>query len=151
MTPNWNRIHEGEVIQKWQEIDRHFGFDPYRASAPILAYPSIRHKIIDTSNHLDAGFTLVYHQRLHNVARSCFQAIADQKLLFAFNWQHECYEFNPFLPFETDEFDEWLAPVFPNGDYIFFFNHDFSEGLFVDGIHFKIHAWGSRMVEQFIV
>jgi hypothetical protein len=50
--------------------------------------------------------------------------------------------------FELDEFNDWLIPLFPNGDYTFFLTSDFKNILFADGINFTISFAGEDIVQE---
>ena len=67
--------------------------------------------------------------------------------MYALDWQHDCYAFDPILPFERNEFDDWLISIFPNGDYLFFLTSNFQNGIFADGINLKISFWGNEMLQ----
>ncbi len=69
--------------------------------------------------------------------------------MYALNWQHDCYSFLPELPFEKDQFDEWLIPIFPNGDYLFFLTKNFQNGVFADGINLSISIFGKDIIREF--
>ncbi|MGN8844136.1 DUF2716 domain-containing protein [Niallia sp. HCP3S3_B10] len=48
--------------------------------------------------------------------------------VYALDWMHNGYLFDPTLNFETDEFGDWLIPIIPNGDH-FFLQRDFKWGI----------------------
>jgi hypothetical protein len=66
-----------------------------------------------------------------------------------YDWQHDCYEFNPRLPFEKDEFNQWLIPIYPNGDYYFFVTKDWKNVVFVDGLNPSIYLFGEKIISLF--
>jgi hypothetical protein len=70
----------------------------------------------------------------------------DKEEIWVTSWQHELYSFNPDLPFELDEFDEWLEPALPNGDYSFFLTKDYKNGIFGDGINFRLAFFGDKIL-----
>ena len=91
------------------------------------------------------------YSSLENKFLSVFKTLTKKKgeRMYALDWQHDCYSFDPFLPFERDGcFEEWLIPAFPNGDHLFFLTKDFKNGIFGDGIHHSISFFGKEMVEQ---
>ncbi|QBG58399.1 hypothetical protein D2M30_4100 [Bacillus amyloliquefaciens] len=69
-----------------------------------------------------------------------------QEFIYALDWQHECYLFNPHAPIDKDEFGEWLVPVIPNGDYCFFIHQDFQWGLSGDPRQQTITVFGSTLI-----
>ncbi|MCA1213102.1 MULTISPECIES: DUF2716 domain-containing protein [Bacillus amyloliquefaciens group] len=69
-----------------------------------------------------------------------------QEFIYALDWQHECYLFNPHSPIDKDEFGEWLVSVIPNGDYCFFIHQDFQWGLLGDPRQQTITVFGSPLI-----
>ncbi|AGF25694.1 MULTISPECIES: DUF2716 domain-containing protein [Bacillus] len=69
-----------------------------------------------------------------------------QEFIYALDWQHECYLFNPHAPIDKDEFGEWLVSVIPNGDYCFFIHQDFQWGLLGDPRQQTITVFGSPLI-----
>ncbi|AWD89669.1 MULTISPECIES: DUF2716 domain-containing protein [Bacillus] len=69
-----------------------------------------------------------------------------QEFIYALDWQHECYLFNPHSPIDKDEFGEWLVPVIPNGDYGFFIHQEFQWGLLGDPRQQTITIFGSPLI-----
>ena len=58
--------------------------------------------------------------------------------MYALDWQHQCYSFNPFLPFEKI----WSSGIEMGNPALskwrslhFFLTKDFKNGIFGDGIH----------------
>jgi len=96
----------------------------------------------------DEGSQESLYDDLHDKMRTVFQEITiEGERILALNWQHDCYSFDPRLPFEKDEFDEWLISVFPNGDHIFFLTGDFKNIYYGDGIHKTISISGDSLLE----
>ncbi|MBA3681707.1 MAG: DUF2716 domain-containing protein [Bacteroidetes bacterium] len=142
---NWKVLEKNEYTQLWNLIYNDFIFSPYSSKKLIeLPYP---HIIYNISSHYDEGYSEIFYKNLHKYAVNYFKKISNGGRIYALNWQHDCYSFDPYLPFEKDEFDEWLIPVFPNGDYLFFINNDLQEGVFCDGINLELSFFGQQSVE----
>lgn len=144
---NWTLLDEIKYKDVWDFIYDTFLFTPNNGEkVVVIPEPHISE---DISQHYDDGFTEIYYDNLHQQARWVFQKIVGQNnRIIALNWQHDCYSFNPHLPYEEDEFGEWLIPVFPNGDYIFFLTDDLQNGLFCDGIALRLTWFGKEMIEK---
>ena len=69
-----------------------------------------------------------------------------QEFIYALDWQHECYLFNPHAPIDKDEFGEWLVSVIPNGDYCFFIHQDFQWGLLGGPRQQTVTVFGSPLI-----
>lgn len=65
-----------------------------------------------------------------------------QDLIYALDWQHVGYTVSPHQTIPNDEFSDCPVPIFPNGDYYFFFHQDFSRGLLGDPWKCTITVFG---------
>lgn len=65
----------------------------------------------------------------NNVLQAMIACTKENELVYALDWQHDCYEFDPRKPMDRNEFDEWLVPLFPNGDYYVFLQNHFEWGV----------------------
>lgn len=69
--------------------------------------------------------------------------------IYALDWQHPCYWINPFLEFPKDELDEWIIPIFPNGDYYFFIQKNFSWGFLGHPWEKSITLFWKELIQAF--
>jgi hypothetical protein len=143
---NWNKLTDSEYQLVWEYVyaDLKFNIDNEKGK---LISPSVSKRCFDISSFYNTGFSDELYNNLHKSAIKWFRQIAKNKEIYALNWQHDCYSFNPQLPIDKDEFNEWLIPVFPNGDYLFFLTDDFKNGLFADGLNLQLSFWGDEMLE----
>lgn len=146
---NWSLLTEVEYKRVWDFVynDLHF-FPNVREANRLIDIPSpSRH--FNISQFYGDGYSEELYEDFSLSAISWFKKIAGSNRMYALNWQHECYSFRPDRPFEKDEFDEWIIPIFPNGDYLFFLTCDFRNGIFADGINLTISFWGKDLIEAF--
>lgn len=141
---NWKKINEMESDKLWRFVFENLTFRPYD-KANIINLP-IPHKTFDISGFYNEGFSEFLYNELHATIHNWFKGITNGTRMYALNWQHDCYSFTTDLPFEKDEFGEWLISAFPNSDYIFFITDAFSNGFFGDGINKKIFIWGKEII-----
>ena len=144
---NWTLISDLEAECFWNIIYNEFQFQPNKVCKELILLPK-PNILYDISNFYNDGFKEELYNNLHESAIIWFKDISEGSRIYAFNWQHECYSFLPELPFEKDEFDEWLISVFPNGDYIFFMSSDFKNGIFADGINLSISFFGEKIIKS---
>lgn len=143
---NWKLTSELEYEAITSFVYDKLFFAPNGAKDEIIELPC-PNKIFDIHKYYDSGFEEELYNDLHTSAIKWFKNIANEGIIYAYNWQHDCYSFSPYLPMETDEFNEWLIPVFPNGDYLFFVSGNFNNGIFADGINLTISIWGKEIVK----
>ena len=144
---NWKPLIDIEYKQIWDFVYENLSFQPNNEAA-LIKLP-IPNKVYNISSFYNEGFDEKFYDDLHKIAIKCFKILSNNKNMYALNWQHQCFSFNPELPFEKDDFDEWLIPVFPNGDYLFFITNDLKNGVFSDGINLRISLFGKKMIELF--
>ena len=145
---NWCLLDKIEYTKAWNFVYDELHFNPNMDGKELIQLKE-PNEFYDIAGFYNEGFSQEIYDNLHASALTCFLQISKGKRLYALNWQHECYSFSPELPFEKDEFEEWLISVFPNGDYIFFLSKDFNNGLFGDGFECSITLFGEEMVKSF--
>jgi hypothetical protein len=145
---NWQELDDVVAVGAWNFIFIDLKFSPYIYGEKISVNSTLPKTTFDISKFYNSGFSEQAYEDLHRVAIFWFKDIAINGKIFALKWQQSAYSFTPFLPFELDEFGEWLVPLFPNGDFEFFLSPDFSNGIFADGINFKITFWGSKIIDS---
>lgn len=144
---NWKILNALEYQLIWDYIYDAFCFRPNSSVTELIKFP-FSNKCYDISKFYNEGFRQDLYDNLHDTIVDCFRQISNNQKWYAFNWQHNCYSFIPQLPFEKNEFDEWLVPIFPNGDYIFFLSHNLEDGMFGNGIDMLICFFGNKMLKS---
>lgn len=88
-------------------------------------------------------------KRLEELAINLFTLVSKPRdRFYALDWQHECYDFDPRETMDRNEFDEWIVPVLPNGDYSIFLSKDFNNVWFGHPWEQTITLIGNDIVEQ---
>ncbi|MDR1284654.1 MAG: DUF2716 domain-containing protein [Campylobacteraceae bacterium] len=134
---NWTLL-DNEFENTWYEklwsfADDNLSFNPYNKNQDFIITPSSPYKSFDMSSFFGDNYSQDLYDDLEICMTEWFKIISKSKRMYALNWQHVTYSFDPYLPFERDKFNEWLAPAFPNGDLLCFLNDDFTDGVFGDG------------------
>lgn len=142
---NWKILNELEYNKIWDFVFEKLHFEPHRATT-LINLP-IPNKCFDISRYYNEGFQDVLYTKLHTSVLFWLKEITNGTRIYALNWQHTCYSLTTDLPFEEDEFGEWLISVFPNGDFIFFVTDSLENGIFGDGINHRISIWGSEIIK----
>ena len=90
----------------------------------------------------------LHYADLEEKALSAFQNVtSNNEYFYVLDWQHPCYWVNPFLEFPRDEFNEWIIPIFPNGDYYFFIQKEFKWGFLCHPWEKTITVFGKELIE----
>lgn len=144
---NWSILNKEEYTAYWNFIYNSLYFVPNLNSDSLITLP-MPNRCFDISQFYGKGFDDNLYNNLHDTAIKWFEKISGGQRMFALEWQHECYSFDPKGPFEKDEFNEWLIPVFPNGEYLFFLTKNFENGIFADGINLRLSMWGEAIIKE---
>jgi hypothetical protein len=124
---NFKQLNQNEYGDVWNEFYRLFDFSP-----SIDTFPAIRTDKPQLIFDIHTCFRSNYpFDKLEEFALHLFNSISDPgDRLYALDWQHECYDFDPRAQMDRNEFDEWIIPVLPNGDYYIFSTKDFKNVWF---------------------
>jgi hypothetical protein len=146
---NWKILSEFEYNSVWNFIfdELKFNPSPYQAKKfDNLPLPNIW---FDTSFIFDQVFSPSDFDELHTVALELLKKISKNNNIYALDWQHECFSFNPNLSFDRFENGDWGIPFLPDGDSTFFLTNDYSNGIYGDGINLQICFWGDELLNAF--
>jgi hypothetical protein len=142
---NWKLLEPEKYKLIWDFIYDVLLFTPNKDNNALIKLP-YPNRYYDISKFYNEGFSDEYYDDLHVKTLKIFSR---EKVIYALNWQHDCYSFNPNKPFELNEFNEWLIPVFPNGDYLFFLTENLDNGIFADGINKSVSIYGKYFLDAF--
>ena len=111
----WKELTSQEYDEVWDRFVDEFAFKP---SVQEADWPSFEPLGPFITWSLSAGATL------DDFALAAFRKLlAPGKRMFALDWRHVCWSFDPHAAFER-----WEVPVIPNGDYYLFIAPDFEWG-----------------------
>jgi hypothetical protein len=142
---NFQPIAEVEADLVWNKFYALFKFNPGPTVFPAIhsGQPQIKLDISELFNDV----RLI--KELEVAAHSVFIRISEPgERLYALDWQHQCYDFDPRKPFERDEYNDWIVPVFPNGDYYIFLKKDFSNVWFGHPWEQTVTLIGSSIIDH---
>ncbi len=145
---NWQIIDSKKHNVLWDYVLNVLQFKPNASKEGVIKLPHPSKKF-NVAPFFDAGFSRELYTDLHSKTKTVLETIAKDEQIYALDWQHDAYEFDPGLAFELNESGEWLIPVFPNGDLIFFLTTDFKNVIFGDGIHLEISISGEQIFRAF--
>lgn len=136
----WIELPDREYDEAWSRFDRQFAFKPSTRQWPAICepHPSITYQ-------LPQPWTGDDEDDLHRQVLAAFRmSVPPNGRLYALDWQHPGYWFYPHV-----SFDQWAAPVLPNGDYYIFLTDDFSFGLFGHPWEWTICVFGQPLLAAF--
>ncbi|PFN20318.1 DUF2716 domain-containing protein [Bacillus cereus] len=146
---NWIEFTDKEDNRTWERVYSELDFSPSFSTFPSFQLPSpfVTYNI---SHYFGESVDLdVYDELEEKVLQVFKENTASNEYIMALDWQHECYWVNPHLEFERNEFDEWIIPIIPNGDYYFFIHKDFKWGYLGHPWEKSITIFGRELIESF--
>lgn len=132
----WVTLTQNEYDKVWDSFYEKFRFNPtiHIENFPGILEPSpsltyeISDNFGDERNIVD----------LENKVLSALRSQSSQKeKIYVLDWQHECYWFYP-----HKNFQKWLIPILPDGDYYIFLAEDFRFGIFGHPWEWTSCVWG---------
>jgi hypothetical protein len=132
--PAWEELADGDRTVVWELFYEKFRFNPSTKSSE---WPGIKEPMdsitFDISHFLDGSEqarTTDENGLNAEIVEIFRQCVLPGEKLYALDWQHPCYWFNPFGRFEFSPMYAGMIPVIPNGDYHIFLADDFRFGTF---------------------
>ncbi|PUB08211.1 DUF2716 domain-containing protein [Paenisporosarcina sp. OV554] len=150
---NWIELSALEYKEVWDRIYDEFNFEPSISNFPSFEVPNpfITYDISPYINWSgDSGTYNEIYNDLEDKSLLVFQELTQKnEYMYAVDWQHPGYWINPRLEFQKSEFDEWIVPVFPNGDYYFFIQKNFEWGFLGHPWEETITIFGKELIKGF--
>jgi hypothetical protein len=140
---NWIPLTDGLHRLVWDKFYKDFNFNPSIHSSDwpsfSLPSPSIAFAINSyTDDDLD---------ELEKKCLTCLRAVtAPDKYIYALDWQHECFFYNPHL---DNGNASWTLSFYPDGDYYIFLDKEFTWGYLGHPWEQTISIFGTELIRQF--
>ena len=125
---NWAKLSKKKYDEVWDRFYSDFDFKP-----SINSWPSVESKLptlkLDIREIFRENYPNPYLVRFCELGQELLIDISKpNKRLYALDWQHECYEFDPKLGMSESEL--FTPSLVPDGDYYIFLSKDFSNVWF---------------------
>ncbi|MFP3392897.1 DUF2716 domain-containing protein [Brevibacillus sp. SIMBA_040] len=140
---NWISLSDEQYRMVWDKFYRDFKFKPsihsndwpsYRLPIPFVTFDITEY----TDDNIDD---------LEENCIKCLRAVTGaDEYIYALDWQHESYLYNPHL--EKGNASGRIG-FFPDGDYYFFLNIDFKWGYLGHPWEQSISIFGEELIHQF--
>jgi hypothetical protein len=142
---NFRRLNQEDYDEVWDKFYSLFHFKPSINHFPAITTDKPQLKF-DIKKCFSQDFPI---DKLEEYALNLFTLISQPgDRLYALDWQHDCYDFDPRKQMDRDQFDEWTVPVLPNGDYYIFLTKDFNNVWFGHPWEQTITLIGENIIKQ---
>ena len=103
------------------------------------------------------GLKRLWDDRQEETVNGIMMSLFPEEELYALDWQHDCFTFRPneqipphFHYYDSQRDTQVYFPTYyPDGDYHFFVDKSFSEGLFGHPWQQKLYVIGRRVIRAF--
>jgi Protein of unknown function (DUF2716) len=136
----WIELNEQEYDSVWDSFYFWFNFSPSTHHFPGIVEPT---PSVTYSFTYDLQLEKEIDDFYDNVLKAFQDVLSLGKRIYALDWQHTCFWFDP------HKFDKTWPIGFPNGDYAIFIAEDFSFGYFGHPWEQTICVFGQPLLEAF--
>ncbi|MCC9021921.1 DUF2716 domain-containing protein [Bacillus nakamurai] len=140
---SWYVLDEETNDYIWNQVNRIIKWKP--GSKIYKIKPPKPYSVFDITVNISEEAIDDLELKMLKAFKAC---TTQQETMYALDWQHESYIFYPHEQFQLDEFGEWPVPIFPNGDYYFFFHKNFKWGVLGDPCHQTMTIFGDKLLNQ---
>lgn len=132
---NWRALSHTKQERIWSEVNQLIKWKPGSRFHHII--PLDPYRVFDISSGVSGkasndDVVRVLNDLETSILKAFQSCTGNQDVIYALDWQHDGYTFSPHQAMPKDEFGDWPVPIFPAGDYYFFFHQGFSWGLLGD-------------------
>ena len=132
----------------WDSIDDKFKF-----------HPSVDIDVVPFEFDIDYvcyKLNSVWSEEQEKIVNEIFKEIS-QDNLYALDWNHDCFEYNPSENIELDyhyhdndrNVEVYFPSYYPNGDYYFFVSKDLKYGMLGHPWRKEIYVFGKKLINEF--
>lgn len=121
---NWKPMHGPTMDKVWDWFYKEFEFRPsvYPQDWPSI-HPQVHHFKLDISAIFEDYPSEAQLEAFEDLCKVIFLRLTRPgDLLYALDWQHDCFEFNPRMGWTESE-SRYIS-IFPDGDYHIFLTSD---------------------------
>lgn len=151
----WTELPDTEYGMAWDRFHENFRFNPSTESIDWPAIIEPADSVTFSIAHIYDGDTAAYNRRTVDLGRKLISAFrmctAPTESIYALDWQHACYRFEPHSEFEFVTEEDWPVPPLPNGDYYIFLSQDMKLGVFGHPWEQTICVFGQPLISAFSV
>jgi len=144
----WVPLSRDEQDAVWDRFFKEFQF-PMGVESGREPTPSLTYSIAQAfDGDMDSRVALENDLNIKTLAalRRCG---GPEQRLYALDWQHQCYWFYPYRPFEVGDWLAWQVPVLPDGEFYIFLPEDFNFCIYGDCIALTICIFGQKLLNAF--
>ncbi|MFT8321110.1 MAG: DUF2716 domain-containing protein [Bacillus sp. (in: firmicutes)] len=149
---NWTMLSTNQNDLLWEIVSARIRFrpsikksrflKPFQVPEPFIVY--------DISSYYDNKEADKLINDLENKTWKVFlECTLVNEKIYALDYQHPGYLVDPRKPMDRNEFNEWIVPVFPNGDYYFFFQENFEWGILGHPWRKEMTIFGEKLIDSY--
>jgi len=144
---NWTELDESLYDQVWDKVYKDFRFNPsvHEEEWPSFIPPS-QFITFDISKLYGSEFDELMKDLEHCIIKSFKEITHKDEFIYALDWHHTAYWYNPHFENPSDEFGRWPVSIHPDGDYYFYIKQDFSWGYLGHPWEHSVCLYGEKLL-----
>lgn len=119
----WLKLTESEHNRAWSQLENSFGIVPPGKCSNLSL--SVTYDISLVYANGGASRSDLESDLCVKIRRALQACVSKGDKIFALDWHHTSYLFDPYARFDFRDECEWLVPVLPDGDFYIFLAPDF--------------------------
>lgn len=152
---DWDILEDNLVDKIWDVVYEKYNFNPHNKDVYKLDF---KHHVYDISNLKIDWQSNQFNKIIKDIFIKCMK---DNKFMYALDWQHSCFSYNPKclnlrdnptfindLSFEQGGYYAHFPSFYPNGDYYLFIDSDFKWGYLTDPWNLKLLVYGKCLMNE---
>lgn len=148
---NWIELDSKRYRIVWDKFYNDLKFNPsgVRENLRTFTLPS-PFKVFDITGLYGTNFEIQYKELEESIIKAFLDCTAETEYIYALDWQHTSYLFNPHLESRLNEWGEWPITLYPNGDYYLFLNQSMSWGYLGHPWEKTISIFGEEFLKAIV-
>lgn len=149
----WKELAEQEEDAAWAAFCQRFKF---RQGVQPSDWPGILEPVQSVTYDIGHAFAegpVAYRRITNDLGAKLIDAlrrcVSPGATIFALDWQHPCYSFEPHGDFKFEGEGDWPVHPLPNGDYYIFVARDMEFGVFGHPWEGTMCLFGQRLIDAF--
>ncbi|MGN0318187.1 MAG: DUF2716 domain-containing protein [Lachnospira sp.] len=134
------KLSDEEQLSVWDRVYALTKFRPSIKEGVVPFHFDVDYRIYDISEVMESPDDERMDTYIRGVDKAIRSACPEDGMIYALDWQHDCYKYNPHR--------ERHLSYIPDGDYYFFMAEDLSWGFLTHPWQQKVWIYGEKLIKE---